>query len=436
MIPRGRLIGLFVLAGLPLTASVWYPEGLQVGLAANLVLVGLAVADRFLTPRMERVQITREVSEVLSVGTRNPVVLRVANRTSAQITMEIADDPPEPCVTKGLPVLLRVPAGRTREATYYLTPQRRGRSEFASLYVRYPSRLGLWTMMQQRPVQTLVRIYPDIKAVTRFELLARRNRLAEEGLKLWRLRGSEGEFERLREYRREDDIRKVDWKATAKYQQLISRDYVVERNQNVLFMLDCGRSMVNETGGISHLDRGLNAAIMLAYIALSQGDNVALLAFSNRIERMVGPVRGKLAVRTLIREVYDLEARYEASDYSLAIEEVLRRQRKRALVVLVTHALDEQHLISIGEYVRTLTNNHLLLCVLLRDEGLTSLASVPPTTELDAFHAAAAAEILAAQGRMVRKLQRAGVLVVETLPNELAAVIINQYLDLKARHRL
>lgn len=436
MSPRGRLIGLFVLAGLPLVASVWYPEGLQIGLAANLVLVGLALVDRILTPRMERVRITREVSKVLSVGTSNPVVLRVANRTSARVTVEIADDPPEPCVTEGLPVVLRVPAGRTREASYRLTPLARGLSSFASLYVRYPSRLGLWTMLQRRPVQTPVRIYPDIKAVTRFELLARKNRLAEEGLKLWRLRGSEGEFERLREYRREDDLRKVDWKATAKYQKLISRDYVVERNQNVLFMLDCGRSMVNETGGISHLDRGLNSAIMLAYIALSQGDNVALLAFSNRIERMVGPVRGKLAVRTLIREVYDLEARYEASDYSLAIEEVLRRQRKRALVVLVTHALDEQHLISIGEYVRTLTNNHLLLCVLLRDEGLTTLASKPPVTELDAFHAAAAAEILAAQGRMVRKLQRAGVLVVETLPGELAAVIINQYLDLKARHRL
>ncbi len=436
MIPRGRLIALFVLAGVPLVASVWIPEGLQVGLAANLVLVALALVDRFVTPGAERVQIAREVSEVLSVGTRNPVVLRVANRSTMRVDVEIADSPPEPSTTRGQPVKLRVAPGRTREATYHLTPQRRGRSSFSSMYVRYASRLGLWTMMQRRPLDTPVRIYPDIKAVARFELLARKNRLAEEGYKLWRLRGAGGEFERLREYRREDELRKVDWKATAKYDKLISRDYVVERNQNVLFMLDCGRSMVNEAGGISHLDRGLNAAVMLGYIALSQGDNVALLAFSNRIERMVGPVRGKLAVRALIREVFDLEARYEASDYSLAIEEVLRRQRKRALVVLVTHALDEQHLISIGEYARTLTSNHLLLCVLLKDEGLSTLASTPPSTELDAFHAAAAAEILAAQGRMVRQLEQAGVLVVETLPNELAAVIINQYLDLKARHRL
>ena len=89
MIPRGRLIGLFVLAGLPLTASVWIPEGLAVGLAANLVLVALAVADRLLTPSAGQVQISREVSEVLSVGTRNPVVLRVANRSSVRVDVEL-----------------------------------------------------------------------------------------------------------------------------------------------------------------------------------------------------------------------------------------------------------------------------------------------------------------------------------------------------------
>ena len=114
----------------------------------------------------------------------------------------------------------------------------------------------------------------------------------------------------------------------------------------------------------------------------------------------------------------------------------MRRQRKRALVVLVTHALDEQHLITIGEYVRTLTSSHLLLCVLLKDTGLTELAGQVPGNDLEAFRTAAAAEILAAQARMVRQLQQAGVLVVETLPTELAAVLINQYLDLKARHLL
>ena len=157
------------------------------------------------------------------------------------------------------------------------------------------------------------------------ELLARRNRLAETGLKLSRLRGRGTEFDRLREYRREDEYRQIDWKATARQEQLVSREYVVERNQNILIVLDCGRSMCNELGGISHLDRALNAAIVLSYIALRQGDNVGFLAFSNRAERWVRPVRGAGAIQSIIRHTYDIAPRYEASDYSLMVEELRRR---------------------------------------------------------------------------------------------------------------
>src|SRR5262249_48641562 len=156
--------------------------------------------------------------------------------------------------------------------------------------------------------------------------------------------GRGNEFDRLREYRREDEYRHIDWKATARQRQLISREYVVERNQNILLLLDCGRSMHNQLDGISHLDRALNAAIVLSYVALRQGDNVGFMACSNRVERWVRPMRGSGAIQSLIRHVYDLEPRYAATDYGLMVEELLRRHRKRSLVVLLTHALDELHL--------------------------------------------------------------------------------------------
>jgi uncharacterized protein (DUF58 family) len=246
----------------------------------------------------------------------------------------------------------------------------------------------------------------------------------------------EGEFERLREYRREDEIRHIDWRATAKHRKLISREFTTERNQNIVVLLDCGRSMLNETDGISHLDRGLNASIILSYISLGQGDNVALVAFSNRIERYAGPVRGKAAVQTLIRQTYDLEARLEASDYALACEDLLRRQKKRALVLLITYALDEQHLGTIGRYLRRLVSSHLFLCVLLKDLPLKALAERVPTTDVEAYQVASAAEMLQAQERRLAELRASGVHATEVVPNELAAEMINQYLDVKARHLL
>ncbi len=406
------------------------------GLAANLLIVLTAMVDLLLTPSPREIEVSREVSEVLSVGTSNPVSLQLLNRSQQEIDIEITDEFPEPGRADDLPIAARLETWKEVTATYHVVPQRRGHNRFSAVHLRYRSRLGFWTRDQRRPLETKVKIYPDIRMVRRFDLLARKNRLAEMGLKLWRLKGREGEFERLREYRREDELRHVDWKATAKYERLISREYTVERNQNIVFLLDCGRSMSNETEGISHFDRGLNAAIILSYIALGQGDNVSLLAFSNRIERAAGPVRGKSAVRVLIRQCFDLEPRLEASDYSLACEDLMRRQRKRSLVILITYAIDDQHLAAIGRYLRALVSPHLFLVAFLRDVALADLAARIPDTDADAYRVAAAAEMMATQARRVAELRDSGILVLETPPNELSAELINQYLDLKARHLL
>ena len=436
MTPRKLLLVLLGLAAVPLVAGIWLTEVTRLGLAINLLIVLLAMIDLLLTPPPRELEITREVSKVLSVGASNPVILRLVNRSPVELTLEVTDEPPQPSRTQDLPLTVRLLPWKEHTATYHLIPQRRGRNRFTNVHIRYRSRLGLWTRGEKRPLERSVKIYPDIRAVRRFDLLARKNRLAEMGLKLWRLRGREGEFERLREYRLEDELRHIDWKATAKHQRLISREFTVERNQNIVFLLDCGRSMCNETEGISHLDRGLNAAIILSYIALGQGDNVALLAFSNRVERAVGPVRGKPAIRTLIRQSFDLEPRLAASDYSIACEDLMRRQRKRALVILITHAIDEQHLVSIGRYLRALVSPHLFLAVFLRDVALAELAGRVPRDNIDAYRVAAAAEMIAAQARRVAELRASGILVLEALPRQLSAELINKYLDLKARQLL
>jgi uncharacterized protein (DUF58 family) len=424
------------LAGGLLVAGVWLPDLTAVGLGVNLIIALVATIDLLATPPPRDLEVSREVSEVLSVGASNPVVLHFLNRSNVDLDLEATDELPTPSRTEELPLAVRLSPWKELNATYHVIPQHRGYNHFKAVHLRYPSRFGLWTRTERRPLETNVKIYPDIRAVRRFDLLARKNRLSEMGLKLWRLRGREGEFERLREYRREDELRHIDWKATSKYERLISREFTVERNQNIVFLLDCGRSMANETEGLSHLDRGLNATIILSYIALGQGDNVSMLAFSNHMERAAGPVRGKPSIRTLIRQSFDLEPRMEASDYGLACEDLMRRQKKRALVVLITHAIDEQHLVSIGRYIRALASPHLFLVVFLRDVALARLANRVPRDDVDAFQVSAAAEMMAAQARRIAELRSSGILVLETLPNELSSELINQYLDLKARHLL
>jgi len=281
-----------------------------------------------------------------------------------------------------------------------------------------------------------VQVYPDIQAVARVELLARQNRLAQAGVRMSRLRGRGNDFDRLREYRREDEYRNIDWKATARHQSLISREYVVERNQNILFVLDCGRSMCNEQDGISHFDRALNAAILLSFVALRQGDTVGMMAFSNQIDRWVPPVRGATGIQSLISQVYDLHSRYEASDYGLMVEQLRQRYRKRSLVIMLTHALDEVHLDLIGRHMRQLRSPHLVLGGLLRNVELEERLNTVPESTLEAFQVAAAAEMVTAQAVEVANLQNSGLLLIESTPDQLSGNLISQYLEIKARHLL
>ena len=434
MSPTRRLIFLALVAAVPMAAAAVMPEMKAIGFLLNLLIISAASADFVLTPRSRMIDVSRDVSEVLSVGDRNPVQLQLVNRSGTTLNVEATDEAPVHGEADGIPVKLTLSPFKEASARYLFQPHRRGHGRFRAVHLRYTSRLGLWTIAERRELDKAVRIYPDIRAVYRYELMARQNRLEEIGLKVNRLRGQGSEFERLREYRNEDEPRQIDWKATSRTQTLISREYNIERNQNVMILLDCGRSMRNESHGISHMDRSLNAAIMLSYIALGQGDNVSLMAFSNKVERYVRPLRGKPAIQTLIRHTFDLEAREYASDYSLAVENLSLRQRKRALVILITHATDEQHAETVGRYFRSFRSAHLLLCVFLRDTGLAELAARVPNEDIEAFESAAASELLAAQARHVAGLREAGVLVLETLPESLSAQVINQYLDVKARH--
>jgi len=436
MMPRLPLIGLVALVGIPLVAGIVDPVIATFGEVLTLLIAVVALFDLVVSPSLRRVEVERDCSDVMSVGARNAVRIRLKNGNRTSFTVEVHDEPPAPSTIFDLPARVRLRPGRPVTILYHVQPHHRGKSGFGKLFLRCRSRLSLWTLTDERTEDRPVRVYPDIQAVHKVELLARQNRLAEAGVRMSRLKGRGNEFDRLREYRREDEYRSIDWKATARHQELISREYVVERNQNLLFLLDCGRSMCNTTDGITHFDRALNAAILLSYVALRQGDTVGMLACSNQVERWVPPVRGSGGVQTLIRQVYDLESKYDATDYGLMVEQLRMRYRKRSLVVLLTHALDEVHMRTIGRNMRELRRPHLILGAFLQNVPLHDRLNVVPKTDLEAFQIAAAAEMMAAQSLQIARLEKSGLLVTDSTPENLSANLISQYLEIKARHLL
>ena len=426
MIPSRRLVLTAAILAMPLLLAGLNRSAADAALLLNLVLVAVACVDLLISPSPNDVAIHREISEVLSVGASNPATLTAHNRTGLTLAITLHDDPGPLCEVDRLPQSVTVGPGKEETIHYSVKPSRRGASEMPAVHLRFPTRLGLWTRHQIRPLPTPIRIYPDIRAVYRYELMARQNRLSEIGVRMVRMPGQGREFERLREFRYGDEIRQIDWKATARQRQLISREFNVERNQNIVIMVDCGRFMRNETDGISYLDRALNSAIMLSYIALGQGDNVSLLAFSNKIERFIRPVRGKPGIQSILRSTYDIQASQNVSDYSLALEYLTTVQRKRALIVLITFVTDELQLRVIGESLKLRSLPYLPLCVLLQDVGLRQMADRIPESDLDAYHTAAAAQVLTGQSHEAASLREAGIMLIDTPPDLLTERLIGR----------
>jgi len=438
LVPTLRLV-LLALAPLALGIGMAFDASLLAPmLAADGALVLLAVIDGLLAGG-RAVAITREAPAVLSVGRANPIRLQIRSRARRRLAVTVTDDRPPDVTVDDLPARATLdPRGRA-SVVYHLHPSRRGAIELGGHTVRYPSPLGLWQRQLRLPGRDTLKVYPDVKAVRAYELLARQSR---ENLlvRAVRLRGGENEFERLREYGRDDEYRNIDWKATARRGRLIVREYQQERNQTVVCLLDCGRLMTAESDGLAQLDHALNAVLMLSHVAARAGDQLGLMAFDARVRSYLPPAGGRRAAQRVAHAMYDLHANLVETDFEGAFAELTKRLRKRALVVLFTQVIDDVSAQAVLRQVRGLRPRHLPVCVLFRDPELDRMAE--PATGLatardgELFVAAAAAETILWRERLVRDLKTGGALVLHVPPRHTTPAIINRYLQIKAQHLL
>jgi uncharacterized protein (DUF58 family) len=281
-----------------------------------------------------------------------------------------------------------------------------------------------------------VRVYPDVRAVRTYDLLARQNREALMA-RAARLRGGETEFERLRDHLRDDPFRHIDWKATARRQKLIVREHQKERDQTVVCVLDSGRLMTAETGGLTHFDHALNATLMMGHVAARSGDQIGFVAFDHQVRAYLPPVAGARATQRLITAAYDLQPAMVDTDFSVAFDLLSRRLRKRALVVVFTQVVDDVSARRLLTFMRGLPRRHLALAVLFRDSDIDRLVEVGAAPhELDLYVGGAAAETALWRDRLVRDVRASGALVVHASPEKVTPALVNEYLEIKAKQLL
>ena len=221
-----------------------------------------------------------------------------------------------------------MPAHRSWEGGYHVRPLQRGDYQFANLNLRWRGPLGLVVRQAAVEASSPVKVYPNLLDVRRYDLLLRRNRLQELGLRHTRLFGEGTEFERLREYLPDDDFRRINWKATARRNRPVTTEYQTERSQNVVAVLDIGRMMQSPVDQIAKLDYVVNAVLFLAYVATAKGDKVGLMTFADSVSQFVSPHHGRGQFYRLLEMLYGVKAQPVEPDYRQALSTLARKQRK------------------------------------------------------------------------------------------------------------
>ncbi len=430
-VPTGRLVGLMAI---PLVASLGMlvaTETVFPVLALDLVLFAVAGAD--LAATRGAVAVWRALAPVQVVGRPFEVTLGLRNDSGGPRALRWTDDAPaEP---RGLPAAAVLDPGEETEATYTVAVDQRGQHRFGDVVVRWTSPLGLWERQVRHEVPGVVRVYPDFG---RLRDAATRGRSTEERVPVRSRRrpGGENEFQRLRPYVPGDPFRHIDWKATARRHELVSREFGQESNQNLIFLLDCGRMMGATSGSLRAFDHALNAAVLLGQRALRHGDRVGLLAFDRQPRVWLRPLSGKRSSGRLVRSTYDLEPSDDEPDYAMAFRYLTQRVRRRSLVVLLTSVVDQVSADLATQLVHALASRHLPLAAWIRDEGMDRLLDAEATEPLDSYVRGAAAELHGWRDRALAGLRRRGALVVDGSPAALTAGMLDRYLEIKARRLL
>jgi uncharacterized protein (DUF58 family) len=256
------------------------------------------------------------------------------------------------------------------------------------------------------------------------------------GVRRTRKIGQDNEFERLRDYTLDDNYKHIDWRTTARRGKLTVKDFQASQSQRLMFLVDCGRMMTNEASGVSLLDHALNAVLMLSFVALRQGDAVGMIAFSDEIHSFVPARSGMSQMNQLLHASFDRFPRLVESRYDQAFLYLNAQCRKRALVVLASNVIDEVNAHQIERYLTNLSGKHLPLAVLLRDHRLFSAVEAYEPQGPELYRAAAAAEILSWRRQVLSNLSQQGVLALDVFPEDMTAPLVNQYLEVKARHLL
>lgn len=404
---------------------------LAVILAAALAIA--MIVDAALGPPRSALAIVRTPADHFALGVRTELSYTAENRSNQTVHLAAIETPAKTLRFETDELLADIPPRSRITIARAVVPISRGADALGTLYVWYENRLGLIRRRLRIPATQAIRVFPNLAAVERYGKLHLRNRTIEAGLRRMKLRGAGTEFESLREWSDGDAFRTIDWKATARRGKLMVAQHEVERSQNVLLLLDCGRLMTPRIDTQRKLDYAVTAALSLATIAGLASDRVGLVAFAHDILAASAPRSTRSSVARLADMLYGLEPRFEESNYTRAFAYLRHHLHKRSLIVFLTDVIDPLSQAALLAEVASLAKHHLLICVFMNDAAVSAALAREPQNAAEAYRANVALALANERRLATAMLERAGVIVIDVPAAKLSTALIDEYLRVKRR---
>jgi uncharacterized protein (DUF58 family) len=425
------IAGLWVLLGLLAAFNQSFIVVWQVfGISFLIILL----IDGFATLKKPDLTIQHHVNHNLPIYSWSNIKQIIRNHSQTDLHLLAHDHYPTEFKVKNLPEAFTLAPRESVELQYKVKPLARGDFNFKGTDILRRSPWHLWLCRFFYENDKPVRVFPDFASISKYIFLATDNRLSQLGIKKRQRRGEGSDFHQLREYHIGDSLKQIDWKASSRLNKLISKEYQDERDQQIVFLLDCGRRMRHADEKFTQLDQAINSMLLLAYVAVQQGDAVGFKSFAGT-ERWAPPKKGPNVVNNLLHKTYDLPSTLQSADYLMVAEDVLRYQRRRSLIVIITNTRDDDY-DNLVAAIRLLSVRHLVILADIREESLNELQKQSVTDLDSALYFHATEQFLHQRQENHRKLRHLGVICLDVSAQELPIHLVNEYLNIKRSSKL
>ncbi|MEP3837112.1 MAG: DUF58 domain-containing protein [Algibacter sp.] len=414
--------------------SYFTPILFNVAQLSIIVLILLFIIDFLIVfIGKNKIEAIRNLPDKFSNGDKNQIHIDITNNYPFTIHLEVIDEVPEQFQIRDFKIKEPVSSRKTRSIRYHLKPTERGEYYFGDLNVYASSVLNLVAKRFTFNSGSMVPTYPSFKQLKKFELLNINKNSLVYGLKKIRRLGHSMEFEQIKDYVLGDDLRTINWKATAKKNQLMVNQFQDEKSQPVYSIIDKGRIMKMPFNGLSLLDYAINATLVMSNVVLKKHDKAGMLSFSKRIENVVVAERRSSQMQLISEALYNVKTDFFESDFSRLYGSIKRHITQRSLILMYTNFETLDGLERQLPYLKAISKSHLLVVVFFKNTELNNLINNKAETIEQVYDKVIAEKFAFEKRLIVTELKKYGIYSILTTPENLTIDTINKYLEIKAR---